>query len=432
MIYQITQDDLKPISLGEPKFLSPFANGANTKSKFISDSSRVAYNVLYDQVQSVSSTQMSFELTGPREKIFFDPKKTIAAIVTCGGISPGINSVIRSLVSELHSYGCKKILGIRYGYKGLVSTEHAPIELNIDMVDEIHLKGGSILGSSRGSIDPKQGVSFLQKNKVNILFCVGGDGTLRGALALSEAAKEIGYEISVIGIPKTIDNDVPFVFQSFGFLTAVEKAKDVIIQAHTEVSSYQRTLAIVKLMGREAGFIAVHACLAAQLADIALIPEVGFELNNPQNPNSLFHRITNVLEKKDACVLVVAEGAGQNLFNGEDTIGVDPSGNRKLNDIGIRLVHECKKYFTAGNLATVKYFDPSYSIRAVPANVADSMLCDGLARAAVHAAFAGKTEIIIGLWHNNLTHVPIRTVCKFQKRVNPEGSTWKRLESTLF
>jgi 6-phosphofructokinase 1 len=300
------------------------------------------------------------------------------------------------------------------------------------MVDEIHLKGGSILGSSRGSVDPKEGVSFLKKHKINILFCVGGDGTLRGALALSEAAKEIGYELSVIGIPKTIDNDVPFVFQSFGFLTAVEKAKDVIIQAHTEVSSYQRTLAIVKLMGREAGFIALHACLAAQLADIALIPEVNFELNNPNNPSSLFNRISNVLDKKDACVLVIAEGAGQDLFNGQDSIGVDPSGNKKLNDIGIRLVHECKKYFSGDRLASIKYFDPSYSIRAVAANVADSMLCDGLARAAVHAAFAGKTETMIGLWYNNLTHVPIKTVCKFKKRVNPQGATWQRLASTLF
>jgi 6-phosphofructokinase 1 len=420
---EITNKDFIIDYLGEATIPSPIK-----VSRYYSNSDRIRYKIEYSEKSKDYDNDLSFQATGPHQKIYFDPITTVAGIVTCGGLSPGINSVIRSIVYQLTEYGVRKILGFKNGFAGLLKVSEAPLELSLSLVEEIHLKGGTILGSSRGGINQDDAIENLKNKGVNILFCIGGDGTLRGANSLNDIARKKGYKLSVIGIPKTIDNDVPFVYQSFGFSTAVEKAKEVIVQAHTESSSYKNSISVVKLMGREAGFITLHACLAAQLADIALIPEVQFDLVGSEN--SLVSRIKKCLLLKKSCVVVVAEGAGQNLFdNASDE--KDLSGNKKFNDIGIKIVETIKNNLPKELNFSVKYFDPSYSIRAIPANISDSVLCDGLARAAVDAAMSGITNSIIGIWYNQLVYVPMKTVCGMKKRVNPNGNSWQRLVSMM-
>ncbi len=359
------------------------------------------------------------EKAGPRKKIFFDPGKSRAALVTCGGLCPGLNDVIRALVMVLwYRYGLKDILGLRYGYEGLIpSFNHEPLILEPELVEDIHKDGGTILGTSRGPQDPARMADFLLEREIDILFTIGGDGTQRGALGITRQIKERGKHISVIGIPKTIDNDLLYTEKSFGFETAVDMSQIPITGAHMEAKGVRNGIGIVKLMGRESGFIAAYATLASSDVNLVLVPEIPFSLEKVCS--YLADRIT----RKRHAVIVVAEGAGQEYVPVE---GTDASGNKKLGDIGYHLKDTIAEYFLAkGVPATLKYLDPSYMIRSAPATADDSVLCFQLAENAVHAALSGRTGMMVGIWNGHFVHVPIRLSVSGRKKIDPSGLLWQ-------
>lgn len=401
--------------LGEPRIKSP-------KRHFVDDHLRIPESILQGQLP-VEADQLSFELAGPRGKIFFDPKHTRAGIVTCGGLCPGLNDVIRSLFLELHhAYGVKEVLGFRGGYIGLDPLKgKEPVVLSPEKVDGIHKEGGTMLGTSRGPVDIGQAVDNLINRGVNILFTVGGDGTQRGGNALYQEAKKRGYELSVVGIPKTIDNDVAFVSRTFGYSTAVEEAAKVLDRAHTEARSVENGISLVKLMGRHAGFITAGATIASQDVNFALVPEVPFTLGGAKGFLAVLK--ARILDRAHA-VIVVAEGAGQDLLEHAEPER-DASGNLKLKDIGLYLREQIETYFKEEKIPVVmRYFDPSYMVRSSPANNEDSVLCDLFARNAVHAAMSGKTGLVIGYLHNQFIHVPIELLTSRKKTMDPEGTGW--------
>jgi 6-phosphofructokinase 1 len=402
-------------TLGEPRFDSPLR-------RHVRDDLRVPAALVSDPAAPAALAD-GFELAGPRAKLFFDPATVRAGIVTCGGLCPGLNNVIRSLFLELHhAYGAKEILGFRDGYHGLDPARgRPPVSLTGDDVDLIHREGGTILGTSRGPVDTTIAVDNLIRLGVNMLFTIGGDGTQRGGNELFQEARRRGHPLAVVGIPKTIDNDVAFVSRTFGYLTAVEQAAHALSCAHTEAHSVRNGISIVKLMGRSAGFIAVGATLASQDVNFCLIPEIPFRLDGPGGFLAALKK--RVLARNHA-LIAVAEGAGQDLLAG--TGGTDASGNAKLKDIGPFLRERIEAYFKAEKTeATIRYIDPSYLVRSVPADAEDAILCDQFARHAAHAAMAGKTGLVIGQMHDEFVHVPIELLATQTKRVDPEGAIWR-------
>jgi 6-phosphofructokinase 1 len=407
--------------LGPARFASPIRHSVN-------DEARVPLHI----VRTPGTTppgELFFEMAGPREKLFFDSKDTRAGIVTCGGLCPGLNTVIRSAFLELHhTYGVKQVLGFRDGYQGLDPANGLePIVLNPDLVDDIHKEGGTVLGTSRGPVDIGIAVENLIKRGVNILFVVGGDGTQRGGYKLFREAQKRGHALAVVGVPKTVDNDVPYVSRTFGYQTAVQEATRVITCAHTEVHSVQNGIALVKLMGRHAGFIAAEATVSSQEVNFCLIPEIPFKL---EGEGGFLNALKKRTLKRAHAVIVVAEGTGQDLLEnkGEER---DASGNVKLRDIGPFLREKIESYFRAEKIPVVmRYLEPSYIIRSVPADAEDAILCDQYARHAVHAAMAGKTGLVIGLLHDHFIHVPIEMLAKQEKRVDPNGSIWHAVLAT--
>lgn len=371
----------------------------------------------------------SLERAGPRESIFHDPAWTRVGIVTCGGLCPGLNNVIKGLVQVLwFDYGVKNIFGIPYGYRGLNPTYgHAPMILNPENVDGIHEDGGTILGSSRGNQDPAVMVDTLMRLNINVLFAVGGDGTLRGAHAIVEEIQKRNQRISVIGIPKTIDNDLNLVDRTFGFETAVYSAAEVITNAHVEAKGAHNGLSIVKLMGRDSGFIAAFASLANTVVNICLVPELPFEFEGDRGLLKALER--RFAKGKTHAVLVVAEGAGQNLFEGIPEQR-DASGNVLHNDIGDLLVARVKDHFKKINLdINLKYFDPSYIVRSGPARGTDAIFCYQLAENAVHAGMSGKTDMVVGSWFGQFTHVPIALAICERKKIDVTGPLWNAVMS---
>ena len=401
--------------LGEPRFASP-------RHIYVSDKARVVSNVIVDP-DAPSTEEFMFEVAGPRERLFFDPKKTRAGIVTCGGLCPGLNNVIRSLVLELHhGYGVREILGFVDGYQGLDPWRGAePIPLTPAFVEDIHKEGGSVLNTSRGPVDVNVAVDNLIRRKIDILFVVGGDGTQRGGAEIFHEAKKRGHALAVVGVPKTIDNDVAFVSRTFGYLSAVEEAAEAINRAHTEAHSVHNGISLVKIMGRHAGFIAAGATIASQDVNFTLVPEVPFVLDGDDGfLVALKKRVAN----RAHAVILVAEGAGQHLMaGGEDQR--DASGNTKLKDIGIFLRGRIDAYLKAEGVPFVmRYFDPSYLVRSVPAIAEDAILCDFYARNAVHAAMAGKTGLVIGQQHDIFTHVPVELLTSRKKQLDLNSPAW--------
>ena len=366
-----------------------------------------------------------FEEAGPREKIFFDPARLACGIVTCGGLCPGLNNVIRAVVLSLHHhYGVNKIYGFPYGYEGLSSRfGHKPVELTPEAVVNIDEMGGTILGSSRGNQDISEMVDTIEKMNIGILFTIGGDGTQRGALAINEEARRRGIRLSVIGIPKTIDNDISYIQKTFGFETAVSEATHVTRAVHSEAEGARNGIGLVKLMGRDSGFIAAYAALVDGQVNFCLVPEVPFTLDG------FLKALRERLEKRKHAVIVVAEGAGQDLM--KTTGDRDASGNILHSDIGIFLRDVIKDHFKkTGMEITLKYIDPSYTIRSVPANPHDSALCVLFGHNAVHAGMAGRTGIIIGFWNQRFTHVPIPLAVAERKKIDPEGWVWRSVLSS--
>mgnify|MGYP006286298133 FL=1 len=422
-------------SLGEAKVTSPILSEVDGTSPklFRTDENRILVDVNamdINQLIREGKTPPAFELSGPRKKIYFDPSKLKCALVTCGGLCPGLNNVIRAVVLELYyRYQVRHIYGIRYGLQGFIPEyAHELVELTPEHVVNIHEMGGSMLGSSRGPQDIEAVVDCLERLNIGILFMVGGDGTLKAAARIVEEINRRGAKIGVIGIPKTIDNDIHMVSKSFGFDTAVDIATEAIKGAHKEAEGYPNGIGLIKLMGRHSGFIAATAALAQQDVNFVLIPEIHFDL---EGENGLLTKLEQRLKRRKHAVILVAEGAGQDFFDSAEK-QYDPSGNVKLYDIGLYLKERIQEYFEKRSMEiSLKYIDPSYMIRSLPANANDHVYCSFLGRDAVHAGMAGKTNMIIGYWNNFFVNVPMTLTASERKRVDPDGKIWQTvLEST--
>ena len=406
--------------LGECKIPSPVR-----QNEFMDENDRILVTENTSIVKYLTEKlgrEPSFERAGPHAKIYHDPNWTRVGIITAGGLCPGLNNVIKGLVEILSfDYGIKTIYGIRFGYAGLnPKFGYQPMMLNPDVVDTIHEHGGTILGSSRGQQPTDEIVDTLVRMNINVLFVIGGDGSLRGARDIAEECLKRKLKISVVGVPKTIDNDLQFVGRSFGFETAVAEASAVIRNAHTEAKGAFNGVGLVKLMGRDSGFITAYATIANPVVNFCLIPEIDFSLDE------ILAALDRRFESgKTHTVIVVAEGAGQKLIEGESA-GVDASGNVLKKDIGEYLKSRISAHFKEkGVVSSVKYFDPSYTIRSCPAQGTDAIRCYMLARAAVHAAMAGRTNCVVGNLGESCALVPIRLATIRRQKIRTDREMWR-------
>jgi 6-phosphofructokinase 1 len=416
--------DFNVETLGECRIPSPLTG---KRTQYVDEDERI---VVTSDIKIIAAYEKdhgsipSMETAGPRAKVFHPHHLSRAAVVTCGGLCPGLNSVIKGVVETLNQeYGINEVVGIPYGYAGLSDPKrHPPIMLDADKVDTIHLEGGSILGTSRGMQDVETMVQNLVNMRINMLFTIGGDGTLKGASKIADEIKRRGLEISVVGVPKTVDNDLQFVGNTFGFETAVYQSTPVITAAHAEARSVYNGLGIVKLMGRDSGFISAYATLANPVVNFCLISEDDWTL---EGPHGLLEAVERRFRRKSHVVIAVAEGAGQGHFENLPE-SKDASGNVLKHDIGTYLCERFKEHFAAkGVPMSLKYFDPSYSIRSVPASGTDQILCHRLAEYAVHAAVAGKTNTVTGLWNQSFVNVPIPVATFERQKIDINGSLWR-------
>ncbi|MCK4982820.1 MAG: ATP-dependent 6-phosphofructokinase [Victivallaceae bacterium] len=420
------KSDFKVEHLGENKISSPYEMG-----EFVDDDARIAYDTKISELEKYADNLAelpSFELAGPREKIFHDPAWSKAAILTAGGLCPGLNDVIKGLTCTLKQhYHVPVVYGIRYGYRGLIPDfKLNPLILTADNVDELHEYGGTILGSSRGRQDEERMVDTLVRMNINILFCIGGDGTLRCAHDVVKVIKKRKLSISVVCIPKTIDNDICSIDKSFGFETAVYETNSVITAAHNESKGAYNGIGLIKVMGRDSGFIAAYATLANSHVNYCIVPEENIKLEGGND--SFLGHLANRLKSKNHAVILVAEGAGQEFFEGGQD--KDASGNTLHKDIGVFLKSKIKSYFKECNTeVNIKYFDPSYMIRSTPAYGTDAVFCMMLAQNAVHAAMAGRSDIVIGHWNDRFTHVPIALATRERKKIDLHGALWNGVKS---
>jgi 6-phosphofructokinase 1 len=412
--------DFTIAKLGECRIPSPVSG-----VRFTGDEERVLHRATLAGIRTYldkGEAPPAMESAGPRRMLFFDPAKLACGIVTCGGLCPGLNDVIRAVVRSLRlQYGVNKIYGFRFGYEGLVRRSgHQPLELTPESVHRIHESGGSILGSSRGPQDVGEMTEYLHELGVGILFAIGGDGTLRGAQSIGEEAARRGLQLGVIGIPKTIDNDVSFVQRTFGFETAVTEARRATEAANAEAEAARNGIGLVKLMGRDSGFIAAFSALVNNHVNFCLVPEVPFTLER------FLAALQQRLERRAHAVIVVAEGAGQDLMAKSQER--DASGNVKYGDIGVLLRDAITGYFKRiGTPITLKYIDPSYTIRSVPATAHDSAFCLLLGQSAVHAGLSGRTNMVVSFWNHHFTHVPISLATSARKKIDPEDALWSNV-----
>lgn len=431
----VSPEDLNISNLGPREFSSPGCQRdfAAEGGCWHTDGDRIVLDDHMDSIREAMRIDIdppSIELAGPRREIFFNPPETCIAIVTCGGLCPGINDVIRTIVMQgYYTYGVKRILGIQYGYEGLdPDFGHEPIELTPEMVMNIAKFGGSFLGSSRGKRDIKVMVNRMESLGIDILYVIGGDGSQRGAQAIYEEIQCRGNRMAVIGVPKTIDNDIMFMDRSFGYQTAFAMAFHAVTSAHTEARGARNGLGLVKLMGRDSGFIACSAALATGEANAVLIPEVPFKL---EGENGLFALIENRMATRGHAVIITAEGAGQDLI-AESAEATDASGNKLHADIALFLKDRIIAHFKEKKIElNLKYIDPSYLIRSVPASPEDKIFCLNLGRHAVHAGMAGKTGMVVARWHQSYVHLPMSLVTRGRRKVDPNSDLWRSVvEST--
>ena len=431
----ITPEDLNITNLGPREFPSPAwkRDFAAENSGWHSDGDRIVLNDHMDSIREAMKNDIdppSIELAGPRRDIYFNPADTCCAIVTCGGLCPGINDVIRAIVMQAHYvYGVRRILGIPFGYEGLdPACGHQPLDLTPDLVRNIPYFGGSFLGTSRGLRDTSVMLSRLEELGVHILFVIGGDGSQRGARDIYQEASRRGSRLAIIGVPKTIDNDLMYMDRSFGYQTAFAVAFHAVTSAHTEARCVRNGVGLVKLMGRDSGFIACSAALASGEANIVLIPEVPFKLDGD---NGLLDILRERLASRGHAVIIVAEGAGQEHMSGA-TRATDASGNLLHADIGLFLKEEIIRHFKdCRTEVNLKYIDPSYIIRSVPAAAEDRIFCLNLGRHAMHAGMAGKTGMVVACWHQSFVHLPMSLVTRGRRKVDPNGDLWRSVvEST--
>jgi len=425
-----TAADLAVQTLGDARHPSPLAAG-RAREPFVDEARRVLLCADTVDLQGMGTPPPSFEPAGPRARLFFDPAALTCGILTCGGLCPGLNNVVRAIVLRLaYAYRVRRTYGFRYGYAGLAHPElHEPLVLRPEGVEHLHERGGTLLGSSRGPQDLGRMIDTLVRLDVKLLFVIGGDGGLRGGSALAAEIARRGLQIAVVGVPKTIDNDLQWTWRSFGFDTAVDAARTVLAAGHEEARGAWNGVGLVKLMGRHSGFIAAHATLASGDVNFCLVPEVPFALDGP---GGFLAALEARLAAKHHALVVVAEGAGQDLMADGGKPVRDASGNVKLKDVGTFLRDRIVAHLADRGIdGVVRYIDPSYTIRSLPTNSFDAQLCLALGQHAVHAGMAGCTDVLVAVWNQRFTHVPIPLAVATQRRLDPRGELWQRVvEST--
>lgn len=414
---------LKPANLadtfGKKEFLTPLLRKFDdlVAGEGFLDLTSIATQTVWRDVGQKNKIFYRYLRAGPREKLYFDPATVVPAVVTCGGLCPGLNNVIRAITLMLLEYGVPSVWGIRNGYLG-ICDKSAWTELTRENVHTIHQSGGSFLVSNRGNDPVDKMVDSLIKRGVNMLYIVGGDGTHRGAAAMEEEFIKRRYECAIVGIPKTIDNDIPMIDNSFGFGTAVSEAVRAIQAAFVESTGAPRCIGLVKLMGRRSGFVTLYAVCSSALVDVALLPEMDISLPK------LVRHIKHLIDTKGHCVVVVAEGCGGTLMQADPT-KKDAGGNIKLPDVGVFLKDQIMD-FAKKNACdwTVKYIDPTYMIRAVPANAYDSVYCHVLAQNAVHGAMAGYTGFSCCKCDQRYVMLPFQHLTSRPPRQVNTGGRW--------
>ncbi|KAJ1285303.1 hypothetical protein BS78_03G269800 [Paspalum vaginatum] len=411
-----------------PTFPNPLQDHpaySTVKQYFVNADDTVPEKVV---VQKNSPRGVHFRRAGPRQRVYFESEEVKACIVTCGGLCPGLNTVIRELVCGLsHMYNVNNVFGIQNGYKGFYSSNY--LTMTPKSVNGIHKQGGTVLGTSRGGHDTKKIVDNIQDRGINQVYIIGGDGTQKGAYEIYKEIRRRGLQVAVAGIPKTIDNDIAVIDKSFGFDTAVEEAQRAINAAHVEASSAENGIGLVKLMGRYSGFIAMYATLASRDVDCCLIPESPFYL---EGEGGLFEYIDRRLKENNHMVIVVAEGAGQDLIAQSIPAAdqQDASGNKLLLDVGLWLTHKIKDYCKSKKMEmTIKYIDPTYMIRAIPSNASDNVYCTLLAHSAIHGAMAGYS-FTVGMVNGRHAYIPFHRVTSTRNKVRITDRMWARLLSS--
>mmetsp|Transcript_34610 Transcript_34610/g.76908 ORF Transcript_34610/g.76908 Transcript_34610/m.76908 type:complete len:538 (-) Transcript_34610:484-2097(-) len=418
--------DLDRVALNSMKFASSESAGASAKIGGANGTPSSGSALVEASMEQLSIPLPPWAIrAGARKTIYFDPSQVTAAIVTCGGLCPGLNDVVAGIVNKLTDYGVPegKILGIKYGFRGFYDSAIKPVVLTKKTVDGIQLQGGTILGTSRGGANMREIVKRIDMWGIDMLFVVGGNGGNAGANAINAMCQQHEVNCCVVGVPKSIDNDILLIDKCFGFDTAVEEAQRALLAAKTEASSARKGIGLVKLMGRQSGFIAMQASMASGVVDVCLIPEMQF------NVEKLCRYIEQVFERKGHAVVCVAEGAGQDILHLDGNMGTDASGNPILEDIGAFLKNEIKKYFKGD--ADIKYIDPTYMIRAIPTTSNDRVYCKVLGQGAVHAAFAGYTDCTVGMINTHYVYLPIPVVIQAPRKVDPRGKAWNRLRASI-
>ncbi len=370
-------------------------------------------------------TAKRYMKAGPKKYIFFKKEDVCAALVTCGGLCPGLNVVIREIVMTLWwGYKVRNIWGVRWGYHGFYTAGDNFIKLNPERVKDIHQLGGSILGAGRDVFDEKTILEAIVAHGINQLYVIGGDGTHKGIQRLANEIRKRKLKIALVGVPKTIDNDIQIIDYSFGFSSAVQAAVKAIESANVEANCAENGIGLVRVMGRDVGHIAMQASLASRDVNICLVPEFKFDIHGEHG--LLKYLFDTRLKEKHHCVIVVAEGAALGV---SDVKLVEEGKDPRSVDIGKWLKGQIEAYAKEHNQSVIlKYIDPSYMVRTVPANSVDRQFCSVLAQNAVHGAMAGFTNFTCGIIRGISVNLPISLVAEGEKnRIMYEDRGWQRL-----
>ena len=328
-------------------------------------------------------------------------------LLTGGGDCPGLNAVIRAVVRKgIDTYG-DQLVGFRDGWRGVL--EDVGEELTIESTRGILPRGGTILGSSRTNpTKHEDGIGVVQatlaRHQLDGLIAIGGEDTLGAANRLAEAG------VSVIGVPKTIDNDLGATDVTFGFDTALHVATEAIDRLHTTAESHHRIL-VVEVMGRNAGWIALHSGIAGG-ADVILIPEIPFDIDEVCRLIGRRHGRGRYFS-----IVVVAEGAQpkegtMRLAAGE----VDDFGHPRLGGIGHQLEREIEQRTGFETRATVL----GHVQRGGTPTAFDRVLATRLGLAAIDAAHEGRWGTMTALHSTEIELVALRDAVAEVRRVPAE------------
>lgn len=431
--------------------------------------------------------KLSLPEAGPREKLYFPQKRQRplnVGIVVSGGIAPGINSVIDGIVQRHKLYSIEhrydiEIVGFNDGFYSFFNKNKITLYKKInnqikvnENTAEFANDGGSFLKTSRYEEITGNDIELMNElvdkiynEDIDILYIIGGDGSMRAANAIWEHAQlktffnKYRYKLSVIGVPKTMDNDILWIWQTFGFLSAVEKAREVIEQISVEIKSNPR-IGIVQLFGSDSGFVVSHAVLASKsgVCDLALIPEYKFKLSDVGDflvekfikkrdesfiPKALIVMSETAIpddakdfvkyaqlstdEEKALFAYLESEGFSHQIHERNDYLR---SAGLKIVKAGLEEYFKRKKDKHNEDLIAwdrIRFFtnEPRHVLRAIRPSCSDVIFAQRIGTLAVDNALAGYTNFMISQWLTEYVLVPLPLVILGKKRIPTTGIFWK-------